>query len=75
MNNEYFTAVFRVKDREQFMKFARQVSGSMCEGPDFNGSEVTGCGWGDSMTEADNMRQFLDDKGYDGQAIAEGRTP
>lgn len=72
MSQEYFTAVFKVKDREEFMKFARQISGAFADDKWLHGAQVTGCGWGDSMTEADRMREFLDERNYDPEGICRG---
>ena len=71
-DKKYFTAVFEVQYQDEFMHFAKQISGAMLGGPLIHGAAVTGCGWGDSMTEADRMREFLDDNRYDSEAIASG---
>ena len=71
-DKKYFTAVFEVQSQNEFMYFAKQISGAMLGGPLIHGAAVTGCGWGDSMTDADRMRDFLESRGYDADAIASG---
>lgn len=73
-DKKYFTAVFEVSDQEQFMVFARQVSAAMFGEPTFHGSTVTGCGWGDSMTEADLAADFLNENGFDADKIMRGES-
>ncbi|EOK5389644.1 TPA: hypothetical protein NH788_000210 [Pseudomonas aeruginosa] len=56
MSQEFFTAVFQVKDSEQFKELAKQITESLAEEKELSGSIVTAAGWGDEMTAADNMR-------------------
>lgn len=69
---KYFTAVFQVADQEQFMFFAKQVSAAMFGEPNFHGASVTGCGWGDSMSEAGRASEFLNQNGFDAEGIMRG---
>lgn len=69
---KYFTAVFEVSNHEEFMVFAKQVSAAMFGEPTFHGASVSGCGWGDSMTEADLAAEFLNENGFDADEIMRG---
>lgn len=73
-SKKYFTAVFEVANHEEFMGFAKEVSAAMFGEPSFHGASVTGCGWGDSMTEADRASEFLNENGFDADEIMRGES-
>lgn len=74
MDREYFTAVFKISDQAKFMELAKQITTSMAEQSDLSGAVVTGAGWCDEMTAADNMRAWLDNRGEDTESIERGET-
>ncbi|MFU3489279.1 hypothetical protein ACM7KH_02815 [Pseudomonas aeruginosa] len=74
MSREYFTAVFKISDHAKFMELAKQITSSMAEQSDLSGSVVTGAGWCDEMTAADNMRAWLDNRGEDTESIERGEA-
>jgi hypothetical protein len=70
--SKFFTVVFKVTDLEQFKPEAQRFTQALCEHIQIPGAEVTGAGWEDSMTERDNMQEWLESRGYDSEAIAKG---
>jgi hypothetical protein len=70
----YFTAVFEVRDANAFKALSSQITDSLANESIFHGAVVTAAGEGDSMTEADFMREFLDQRGYDSEQIARGEA-
>jgi hypothetical protein len=53
---KYFTVVYEVHDEDKFRQIASEAAAGMLSPPDRIarlGFDITGCGWGDSMTRAD----------------------
>lgn len=53
---KYFTVVYEVHDEDKFRQIASEAAAGMLSPPDRiarQGFDVTGCGWGDSMTLKD----------------------
>lgn len=59
MSNKYFTVVFQIKDKEAFQDHLSSFTEAMTHDGVFPGASVTGCGWGDSMTEAEAYMEEL----------------
>jgi len=72
MTNKYFTVVFEIDDLEKFKPEAARFTSAMCGNTEFPGATVTGAGWEDSMTERDNMGEFLSLNDFDVDSIARG---
>lgn len=62
MNSEFFTVVFKVNDKESFQDHLSNFTEAMMNDGVFPGASVTGCGWGDSMTELDFLESFIEDQ-------------
>ncbi len=65
MADKYFTAVFKVVDSEEFKSLSGKITESLANESEFFGAVVTGCGWGDSMSEAEALEEILRDENLD----------
>lgn len=70
--SEYFTAVFKVKDKAAFAEFSKKVTGAFAGAGEIEGAEVTAVGRCDAMTESDLLREWVDAHGGDSDAILRG---
>lgn len=69
---KYFTMVFEVTDKEAFATFSQRFTRSMMGvGSGLPGAIVTGCGWCDSMTEADAYQQRLEEENINPEGVLE----
>lgn len=59
MNSKYFTVVFEISDKDSFQPELSKFTSAMMEDNVFPGATVSGCGWGDSMTEAEIYMEEL----------------
>lgn len=71
MDNKYFTVVFEISDKAAFQESLSQFTSSMMDEYQFPGAKVTGCGWGDSRSEAEVYMQELIDNDIDLPEIQE----
>lgn len=71
MDVKYLTVVFRIRDKEAFQDHLSSFNEAMMHDGIFPGASVTGCGWGDSMSEAEAYRQELIDNDIDLPEIPE----
>lgn len=71
MSSKYFTVVFQINDKESFKDHLNSFIESMMHDGIFPGASVTGCGWGDSMSEAGIYMQELIDNNIDLPEIPE----
>lgn len=71
MDNKYFTVVFEIGDKAAFQKHLSDFTAAMMDDSVFPGATVSGCGWGDSMTEAEIYSQELTDNDIDLPEIPE----
>jgi len=61
MDVKYFTVVFQIRDKDAFQDHLSSFTEAMMHDGIFPGASVTGCGWGDSMSEAEVYQQELID--------------
>lgn len=59
MDNKYFTVVFEISDKDAFQEHLSKFTAAMMDDDVFPGASVSGCGWGDSMTEAEVYMEEL----------------
>jgi hypothetical protein len=59
MADKYFTVVFQIHDKESFQDHLNSFTEAMISDGIFPGASVSGCGWGDSMSEAEIYQQEL----------------
>ena len=59
MSSKYFTVVFQIRDKEAFQDHLNSFTDAMLHDGIFPGASVTGCGWGDSMNEAEIYMEEL----------------
>lgn len=71
MDVKYFTVVFQIRDKEAFQDHLSSFTEAMMHDGIFPGASVTGCGWGDSMSEAEVYQQELIDNNIDLPEIPE----
>lgn len=71
MDVKYFTVVFQIRDKEAFQDHLSSFTEAMMHDGIFPGASVTGCGWGDSMSEAEAYQQELIDNDIDLPEIQE----
>lgn len=71
MDNKYFTVVFEISDKAAFQENLSQFTSSIMDEFKFPGATVTGCGWGDSMSEVETYMQELIDNDIDLPEIPE----
>lgn len=71
MGVKYFTVVFQIRDKEAFQDHLSSFTEAMMHDGIFPGASVTGCGWGDSMSEAEVYQQELIDNNIDLPEIPE----
>lgn len=71
MADKYFTVVFQIRDKEAFQDHLNSFTEAMMHDGIFPGASVTGCGWGDSMSEAEVYQQELIDNNIDLPEIPE----
>lgn len=70
MTKRYYTVVFEITDEEAWKNYGPQFSQSLLdEEPLHTGVTVIACGEGDSMTEADALRECLVEEGKDPDVI------
>ena len=53
MPSNYFTVVFKIDDREKFQQDLDKFTSALSDESVFDGAQVTGCGWGDLMSESE----------------------
>lgn len=71
MGVKYFTVVFQIRDKEAFQDHLSSFTEAMMHDGIFPGASVTGCGWGDSMSEAEAYQKELIDNDIDLPEIPE----
>jgi len=59
MDSKYFTVVFEISDKEAFQPHLSKFTAAMMDDSVLPGAMVSGCGWGDSMTEAEIYMEEL----------------
>lgn len=63
MITKFFTIVFEVEDSAEFSKFTGEVIHAMGSETLYRGAKVTGAGWDDAMTRADNLVALCEEEG------------
>lgn len=71
MSSKYFTVVFKINHKDSFQDHLNSFTEAMMHDGVFPGASVTGCGWGDSMTEAEIYMEELTAKNIDLPEIPE----
>lgn len=68
---KFFTVVYQIKDKEAFQAYLEKTTALLSSGDQDSGATVTGCGFGDSMTEADAYRDCVIEQGLEPYEVLE----
>lgn len=69
MQRKFFSVVFEVLDDDKFRETMAGFTQQLGSAGVRNGAQVTGCGFGDCMTEADALRAFVQENMDDPEEI------
>lgn len=68
---KFYTVVYEITDDQKFQEVAAPITAMLASEAEQNGCKVTGCGFGDVMTEKDAYKWVLLEEGYIPEDILE----